>query len=227
MVGRRIEDGKPLMSLLDSRIPGVGVESNPVKRILDIERNQFSFDSDPNGQVCPLGAHIRRANPRNPDLPGNVRGGVSHLLHMLGFGYRTFGDDYIASTRFHRLLRRGREYGPALPPEEALAPPPPGDPERGLHFIGINANIERQFEFIQNAWIMRTKFNGMTEESDPLLGNREPVPGCPFTNAFSLPQRGSPKGLVMDVPQFVTVRGGAYFFLPGLRALRYFSQAGH
>jgi hypothetical protein len=27
-----------------------------------------------------------------------------------------------------------------------------------------------------------------------------------------------------DLPRFVTVRGGAYFFLPGLRALRYLSR---
>jgi deferrochelatase/peroxidase EfeB len=143
---------------------------------------------------------------------------------MFGFGEKNPREDLISSTRFHRLLRRGREYGPGLSPGEAVEPAPAGDPERGLHFVAINANIERQFEFIQNAWMARTKFDGLTEESDPLLGNRDPVEGCPFTNTFSIPQQGAVRKRVMDMPQFVTVRGGAYFFMPGIRALRYLSK---
>jgi deferrochelatase/peroxidase EfeB len=107
-----------------------------------------------------------------------------------------------------------------------MEPAPPADPERGLHFIALNANIERQFEFVQNAWMARTKFDGLTEESDPLLGNREPVEGCPFTNTFSIPQQGKVRKRLMEMPQFITVRGGAYFFLPGIRALRYLSKTG-
>jgi deferrochelatase/peroxidase EfeB len=102
---------------------------------------------------------------------------------------------------------------------------PHNDAERGLHFMALSANIERQFEFVQNAWMARTKFDGVTEESDPLLGNREPVQGCPFTNTFSVPQDGKVRKRLMEMPQFVTVRGGAYFFMPGLRALRYLAVA--
>jgi len=123
-------------------------------------------------------------------------------------------------------VRRGREYGEKLTPEEALQPAPPSDSERGLHFIAMNANIERQFEFIQNAWMMRTKFDGLTEESDPLLGNRQPVLGCPFADAFSVPKRNGLRRRILNLPQFVTVRGGAYFFLPSLRALQYLSKLG-
>jgi deferrochelatase/peroxidase EfeB len=140
---------------------------------------------------------------------------------MLGFGNKDLRADLVSSTRFHRLLRRGREYGEELSPDGALEPAPPNDSERGLQFVAVNANIQRQFEFIQNAWIIRTKFDGMTEESDPLLGNREPVAGCPFTSTFSLPQNGHVRRRIMNVPQFITVRGGAYFFLPSMRALRY------
>jgi deferrochelatase/peroxidase EfeB len=75
----------------------------------------------------------------------------------------------MSSVRFHRILRRGREYGPRLSPSDALAPAPPNDPERGLHFVCLNANILRQFEFLQNAWIVNTKFSALTGESDPLL----------------------------------------------------------
>ncbi|MGH7129360.1 MAG: hypothetical protein ACREIV_12380, partial [Planctomycetaceae bacterium] len=131
----------------------------------------------------------------------------------------------MSSVRFHRILRRGREFGPGLSPEDALAPAPPNDPERGLYFICLNANISRQFEFLQNAWIMNTKFSGLSGESDPLLGNREPIPGCPVTDEFIIQEAGGLRRRVSGVPQFVTVRGGGYFFLPGLRALRYIAGA--
>ena len=41
----------------------------------------------------------------------------------------------------------------------------------GLRFICLNANILRQFEFIQTAWIENPKFDGL-DERDPLLGGR-------------------------------------------------------
>ena len=136
-----------------------------------------------------------------------------------------FYDDLTSSVRFHRILRRGREYGSELLPEEALQPAPPNESPRGLHFICLNANISRQFEFLQNAWIANTKFSGITGESDPLLGNRESLPGCPVTGNFTIPGDGTLRRRVSGLPQFVTVRGGAYFFLPSLRALRYFAGA--
>ncbi len=67
--------------------------------------NQFTFDSDPDGVRCPLGAHARRANPRNADFPNPVKGPISHLLHTLGFGRKGLRDDLMSPTRFHRLLR--------------------------------------------------------------------------------------------------------------------------
>ena len=51
-------------------------------------------------------------------------------------------------------------------------------------------NGDRQFEFLQSAWIAKTKFSGLTEESDPLLGNRESIPGCPVTGNFTIPSDG-------------------------------------
>ena len=224
MVGRRLEDGAPLVPLIQSRIPGVGDSGSPARRRQDVQQNQFTYESDPDGTRCPIGAHIRRGNPRTVDLPGHPGGIIGQAIHMLGFGETNIREDAAASVRFHRVLRRGREYGPALSPGEAVQPTPPGDPERGLHFLALNANIERQFEFVQNAWMARTKFDGLTEESDPLLGNREPAAGCPFTNTFSIPQQGKVRRRLMEMPQFVTVRGGAYFFMPGIRALRYLSN---
>jgi deferrochelatase/peroxidase EfeB len=206
-------DGTPLLPESTHAIAGLDPKS--------AAQNQFTYAADIDGLRCPLGAHIRRANPRNADLPASD-GLFARLLHELGFGNKEYRDDVIASTRFHRMLRRGREYGPRLSPEEAVADTPDNG-EQGIHFICIVANILRQFEFVQNSWVMSTKFDAMTEESDPLLGNREPIPGCRFTNTFSLPQETGPRTRIMNVPKFVTVRGGAYFFLPSLSALRYLS----
>jgi len=83
----------------------------------------------------------------------------------------------------------------------------------------------RQFEFVQNAWLMSTKFDGLSEESDPLLGNRTPIGDGRSTGNFTIPQAGGVRRLLRDLPRFITVRGGAYFFLPGVRALRYFAKA--
>ena len=209
MVGRTM-DGDPLVPLSDTAIRGIREAS-------DGPSNRFTYGGDPSGVRCPFGAHIRRSNPRNADLPGGPGSLLSRGIRMLGLCANEYRGDLIASTRFHRILRRGRAYGPALSPAEALGEAPPGDPERGLHFLCLNANISRQFEFVQNAWIMSTKFDGLVGESDPLLGNRTEGAG------FSIPREGLPPRVLAELPRFITVRGGAYFFLPSLRALRFFS----
>lgn len=216
MVGRRM-NGDPLLSAVSQPIAGL----DPKTAL----QNQFTYESDSDGIRCPFGAHIRRANPRNADLPPGSTELIGRLLHTLGFDNPGYRDDVIASTRFHRLLRRGREYGPGLSPDQAVADGPDTG-EHGIHFICIAANILRQFEFVQNAWIMGTKFDALTEESDSLLGNREPIAGCPFTNTFSVPQESGVRTRITDLPQFVIVRGGAYFFMPSLSAVRYLAAIG-
>jgi deferrochelatase/peroxidase EfeB len=96
--------------------------------------------------------------------------------------------------------------------------------DRGLRFLCLNANIARQFEFVQNAWIISTKFGGLTEESDPLLGNRQAIAGYRLTDAFAYSRDGDVRHRLRGLPPFVTVRGGGYFFLPGLRALKYLAR---
>ena len=215
MVGRR-QAGDPLVPIEPQRIPGIDPGA--------IKQNQFTYGSDPVGARCPFGAHVRRTNPRNSDFPERRPGTLRKLIIMLGFGPKGFYDDLTSSVRFHRILRRGREYGSELSPEEALQPMPPNESPRGLHFVCLNANISRQFEFLQNAWVANTKFSGVTGESDPLLGTREPIPGCPITGNFTMPGDGTLRQRVSSLPQFVTLRGGAYFFLPSLRALSYFAE---
>lgn len=216
MVGRKL-GGDPLVPLLSAEIPGIADHPNSPP-------NRFTYDLDPSGIQCPFGAHVRRANPRNVDLPGDPQWFLPQWLRMLGYGIRSFRDDALASTRFHRVIRRGREYGPALSINDALELPPKDDNKRGLHFVCLNANISRQFEFVQAAWLMNPAFDGLSDEADALLGNRTGVGNCPSTGTYSIPREGSPARVLSGVPQFVTVRGGAYFFLPSLNALRYFCQ---
>jgi Dyp-type peroxidase family len=154
--------------------------------------NDFGYrETDPAGLRCPLGAHIRRSNPRDwlGPSPEAARGTANR----------------------HRLLRRGRSYG------RRHADPLAGDDgvERGLHFISLNGDIERQFEFVQQTWLNNRVFGGLADERDPIVavsqGDHEH-----FT-VPSEPVRWRAQGL----QDFVTVKGGAYFFLPSRRALRY------
>ena len=217
MVGRR-RDGTPLIPPTSKLIAGIAANRR------EHETNGFLYDDDPDGTRCPFGAHIRRANPRTGDLPGGVQPLWRRLLRMLGFKRSGFRDDMVSATRFHRLVRRGRTYGPVISPEAALAQTSEAPEPRGLHFICLGANISRQFEFVQNAWMMNAKFDGLSDESDPLTGNREPLFGGGRTDRFSLPRADGPPRRIEGLPQFVTVRGGAYFFLPGIRALRYIAE---
>jgi hypothetical protein len=94
---------------------------------------------------------------------------------------------------------------------------------QGLRFICLNANISRQFEFIQIAWLANPKFEGL-DEGDPLLGTRTPLVTGRQSDTFTRPQ---PNGLCRRsaaLPPLVEVRGGAYFFMPGIAALRYLSR---
>ena len=184
----------------------------------NVRRNQFTFDKDPDGEACPFGAHIRRANPRTADLPDGTRGWWQVLIRILGFGRQHVRDDLIASTRFHRVLRRGREYVLDALDEN-------GDKTvlRGLRFICLNANISRQFEFVQTSWLANPNFEGLGE-NDTLMGNREPLPTGHPTDTFSRPQQNGLCHRSPPLPQFVRVRGGAYFFLPSAPALRYLAS---
>ncbi len=86
--------------------------------------------------------------------------------------------------------------------------------EKGLMFMCLNADIERQFEFVQQTWVASGLFHGLRAEKDPVIGTQ--APGAHFT----VP---SPEGgvVVPDVPNFVTTRGGGYFFMPSRRAMQY------
>jgi hypothetical protein len=83
----------------------------------------------------------------------------------------------------------------------------------------LNADIERQFEFIQQTWLQAPSFHGLMDERDPVLGSRDPGTAPP-AGGFSVPTRESPVHL-KGMPDFVRTLGGGYFFLPGRSLLRY------
>ena len=155
---------------------------------------------DPEGIRCPFGAHVRRSNPRDsldPD-PGSQA--------SIDVGNR------------HRLLRRGREYGPVATTGDLTARADDGA-ERGLQFVCLSANISRQFEFVQHTWVNNPKFDGLYQDPDPLVA-RHDESAC-----FTIP-RNPVRTRLSGLPQFVTVVGGAYFFLPGINAIRYLANLG-
>ena len=195
--------------LLAAAMVGRTKTGEPLAGCGDRGLNLFDFDADPDGLRCPLGAHVRRANPRTSDMPAGTGGLCSQFVRTLGFDATARQHDLVASARLHRLLRRGREYRVG------------DEPREGLHFVALNANIARQFEFVQAAWIASAHFDGLSGEVDPILGTRAPSTSTEPADAFSRPSDDQPNRRETGLPRFVTVRGGGYFFLPGLRALRY------
>ncbi len=151
------------------------------------DANDFGYHvDDPRGLRCPIGAHVRRANPRDSldPSPGSAQS--------------------LAVTDRHRIMRRGRKFTDA-------------DGTAGLHFVALNANLGRQFEFVQHTWLNNPKFGDLYDDVDPLVGPRGErsvftVPDQPLRRRFA------------DLPDFVTTLGGAYLFLPGLRALHYLCE---
>ena len=212
---------------LAAAMVGRTLQGAPLANAAAQDLNDFTYDEDPRGAHCPLGAHVRRANPRTGDLPPGEPGIVSWLKRTLGFDAQALDQDLVASTRFHRLLRRGREYGAAVPLAQALVAPSGDADPTGLHFICLGASIARQFEFVQSAWLSATHFNGLQNQSDPLLGTRLAASDGTPTDGFSIPQADGPAQRLQGLPQFVSVLGGAYFFLPGIRALRYLASSAH
>jgi deferrochelatase/peroxidase EfeB len=170
-------------------------------------------EGDRFGIACPVGAHIRRSNPRD-DLP------TDH------------GDkNSIEMVRKHQMIRRGRPFGAPLAPnmtaEEFFARRDQPDTElRGLHFICLVGHIGRQFEFVQRSWLSSPVFGALFKDADPLVGVHRPHDDEQgnASDEFSCPAeplRRRYKGL----PQFTQLLGGAYFFMPSIRALHFIAGA--
>lgn len=202
MVGRW-PSGAPLVESPDADAPELQ------------DKDDFGYNqNDALGARCPFGAHIRRSNPRD---------------WLLG---DTPADSMKLSNR-HRIIRRGRPYGnpitPSMEPSDMLeaiqSKAKSSGETRGLHFLCMQSSISRQFEFIQDTWINNPNFAGLYAEADPVLGrHRTQVPELEEPG-FSIPVdplRLRAKG----ISRFVNVRGGAYFFMPGLSSLKRLAELG-
>ncbi len=169
-------------------------ERSVARELLD-----FRYNSDPEGVKCPLGSHLRRVNPRDmldptakPDDPKS--GGGSVLNNR------------------RRILRRGLPYG-----SDKLNKNLPDNEDNGIIFLAVCASLFRQFEFIQQQWVQYGLDFDSGNDTCPMIGNHHKG------EKFVIP--ADPKGdempfICTDLPQFVETRGGDYFFIPSMTALR-------
>jgi Dyp-type peroxidase family len=130
----------------------------------------------------------------------------AHIRRVNPRGSLAPGDhSELTITNRHRILRRGRAYQRGN--------------EKGLLFIGLCADLERQFEFIQQSWLGAPGFAGLTNEPDPIVAVK---PACSPTR-FTIPTSAGALSLPGD-ENFVTVHGGGYFFLPSRSALMFLAD---
>lgn len=160
--------------------------------------NDFGYaKEDPDGLKCPFGSHLRRSNPRDSFEDANAK-------------------TSIWLTNRHRIIRRARLYGDPI-----VSSPTNNKPngEVGLLFNCFNADISRQFEFIQYTWGNFPKVKQLYNDPDPITGVREvPVEG--EEQNFTI--QGCPVNTtVKGLKRFVTIKGGAYFFFPSITTIRY------
>jgi Dyp-type peroxidase family len=121
----------------------------------------------------------------------------------------------LTDVSIHRLIRRGTTYGPPYDPnalsEEADEIP------RGAHFLFISAKAMSTLEFLQQEWINDGNFIGAGNERDPIIGRQEE--GATFT----IPKKPV-RRRVHGIDTFNVLRGGEYFFMPSLSALKWLAE---
>ena len=151
----------------------------------------FTYADDTDGSRCPVTSHLRRTNPR------------------LTLGPVASSGSALANRR--RILRRGLPYGsidPANPTDEG---------EHGIVFIAVCASLFRQFEFVQQQWVQYGLDFNSGSDACPIVGNHDDE--SKFVIAAKPSGDGAP--FICDsIPQFVEPRGGEYFFVPSMTALR-------
>ena len=160
--------------------------------------NDFKYmKEDKDGLKCPFGAHIRRVNPRD---------------HFEESGRGTS----LKLTRRHRIMRRVRSYGEDYVGSATHHTP---NEEVGLLFGCFNADILKQFEFIQYTWANYPKFKRLYADPDPFIGVRE-NPKQGEEQNFTIPTETANK-VITGLQSFVTVKGGAYFFFPSISVVKF------
>jgi len=156
----------------------------------------FDYDKDLNGSRCPLGAHTRRANPRG----------------SLEFDKKKAFDTPSALDDRRRIIRRGFPYGTSNPTSN--------DGEHGTIIMSIVASIKRQFEFVFQQWLNYGNDFKLANDKDPMLGNHEEENGVGTGRMVVQGDENNAPYFLSKIPLFIETRGGEYFFIPSLTALK-------
>ena len=194
----RWRNGVPLALSPDTDSPAGGIAPEQMN---NYEYVNADGSGDPKGLRCPVGAHMRRINPRGQPITGQGEPG--------------------GSNNTHRLIRRGLPYGPVYDPSK-----PHDGLERGLLGYFINSNIENQYEFVLGHWVNDSEFAGAVrlnpKSKDPMIGTQDPA-----ESIFVIPQaNGAPPIRITGFSTFVVTKAAAYCFLPSITAIRFISNLG-
>lgn len=165
--------------------------------------NDFEFDGDRVGLVCPWAAHVRKAYPRN-----DVRHSTTPTDED------TDGAEAFTQTR--RMLRRGIAFGPELTEREARTGESASQHRRGLLFKCYVTSVVDQFEFVQQSWVDADDFSQVGAGLDAVIG-QGPQPK-PWLGAAPISKAAGDKP-TFRFNNFVEMEGGAYFFAPSISAI--------
>lgn len=209
----RWSDGVPLSSAPDAESWAHFNEKYPLgsearaKALID-----FSYADDPKGVKCPMTSHLRRVNTRDALDP------------WVAVGQDSQAAGSVLNNR-RRILRRGLPYG-------ASGPETTDDDDHGIVMLVVCASLVRQFEFVQQQWINYGLDARAGNDTCPIVGNHSLGADTPDEKArerngpkakYVIPAKpgaGHPPYVAEALPQFVETRGGEYFFVPSLTALR-------
>jgi Dyp-type peroxidase family len=162
-----------------------------------------------------LGADPHRNNDFN--YSNDARGRQAPLgCHIRRMNPRDAQLTRLTDVNLHRLIRRGTTYGPPYDPNAVSE----ADDEvpRGAIFLFISAKAMATIEFLQQEWINDGNFMGLGDERDPIIGLQEE--GANFT----IP-RDPVRRRIHGIETFNVLRGGEYFFMPSLSALKWLADA--
>jgi hypothetical protein len=179
---------------------------NQIAYIRSPEASDFRYADDMPGYRTAPGAHLRRMNTRDYLDPLNKVG----TDPKTGKPHRNETATTALNKR-RRIMRRGLPYGPGPGADMTDAT------EQGVTMMILCASLFRQFEFVQQQWIQYGLDFHQGNDTCPMLGNHnrhkrmaipaDPASGdCPYT--------------MSHLKTFVECRGGDYFFVPSLTALR-------
>ena len=177
------------------------------------EPRDFTYADDLAGYKCPLGAHMRRVNTRDYLDPHNQNflDQESDEKTDQPKQDKKKKQPNSALNKRRRILRRGLPYGPPnLDHRDDKV-------EQGIIMMVLCASLSRQFEFVQQQWIQYGLDFHQGNDTCPMLGNHD------RHQRFTIPSDpGSrkPPYVMTKLRNFVECRGGDYFFIPSMMALR-------